>query len=398
MRSDTRPKARSERETWYLEGFVDERRQVWRTAIDRLPFRIGRRSDADLPLASPRVSGRHAEIRSREGILRLHDVGSKNGTFVNGAPVTQPVELEDGDVLHFANQELRLLVSSDSPLVRTTLTLAISERDLAAQLAQRLDEFEGLLERRDLVAVFQPLVELGPDRRIIGYEALGRGTMEGREVSPFELFLLADCIDAEAPLSEALRAVALASAHQLPNAAGIKLFLNIHPAELRDGPQPFLRSLKSTLAENRPPCDLVLELHESAVADGAFLRELSSGLDRLGVEIAFDDFGAGQARLQELAEVAPQFVKFDRGWLRDLDQASDSRLSMIRQLVAMVKGLDIATLAEGVETETEAELCTTLGFQLAQGFYFGRPMLPGGGEVSQLNDTFGGLLKEPSDG
>jgi EAL domain-containing protein (putative c-di-GMP-specific phosphodiesterase class I) len=66
-------------------------------------------------------------------------------------------------------------------------------------------------------------------------------------------------------------------------------------------------------------------------------------------------------------------VKFDMVIVRDIDRAKPTKLKMVGSLVAMLLQEGVACLAEGVETEKEAEVCRDLGFDLAQGYLFGRP-------------------------
>ena len=82
---------------------------------------------------------------------------------------------------------------------------------------------------------------------------------------------------------------------------------------------------------------------------------------------------SGQPRLFELAEISPRYVKFDRAWIHDLDHATERRSDLVRSLVRMVQGFKIIPIAEGVERHEEAEACAELGFELAQGFFLGRP-------------------------
>ncbi len=90
------------------------------------------------------------------------------------------------------------------------------------------------------------------------------------------------------------------------------------------------------------------------------------------MRLAFDDFGAGQARLCELAEVRPDYLKFDREMIRDI-HTSPQRQQMLAHLVQLVVELGVVPLAEGIESAAESEICRQIGFQLAQGFHFGRP-------------------------
>ena len=81
---------------------------------------------------------------------------------------------------------------------------------------------------------------------------------------------------------------------------------------------------------------------------------------------------AGQARLLELVEIPPDYLKFDMSLVRGIDRAPVTRVRMVRSLVTMVRSLDIACLAEGIETKAEYNTCKDLGFTHAQGYLLGR--------------------------
>jgi EAL domain-containing protein (putative c-di-GMP-specific phosphodiesterase class I) len=100
---------------------------------------------------------------------------------------------------------------------------------------------------------------------------------------------------------------------------------------------------------------------------------LKERLGSFGVGLAYDDFGAGQARLLELSEVPPDYLKFDMRLVRGLDRAGPSRQKLLASLVQVARELSVLTVAEGVETLAEAVACAEIGFDFAQGFYFGRP-------------------------
>jgi EAL domain-containing protein (putative c-di-GMP-specific phosphodiesterase class I) len=96
-------------------------------------------------------------------------------------------------------------------------------------------------------------------------------------------------------------------------------------------------------------------------------------LQHLKIRLAYDDFGAGQARLLELADVPPDVIKFDLQMIHGLPDATAEKRQMVASLVQMVRSLGVVPLAEGVETLEEATVCQELGFELAQGYFFGYP-------------------------
>ena len=104
------------------------------------------------------------------------------------------------------------------------------------------------------------------------------------------------------------------------------------------------------------------------------MLEFTRQLATLGIRFAFDDFGAGQARLLELAEVPAHYVKFDMSLIRGLPRANERKRQLVQDLVKMVYAAGAASLAEGVETEEEASICIDMGFEFIQGYLTGRPI------------------------
>jgi len=96
--------------------------------------------------------------------------------------------------------------------------------------------------------------------------------------------------------------------------------------------------------------------------------------DALGVRFAYDDFGAGQARLNELGEVPPHFVKFDMALVNGLASAGERKQRVVSDLVRLVADLGSISLAEGLEASADAEVCRQMGFRLMQGYLFGKPI------------------------
>ncbi len=349
---------------WVLESETREAGGCHLNPLKPLPFRIGRAAGLSLVLPSAHVSKLHAEIYSDGLALRIRDLGSRNGTFVNRQAVTDAA-LHEHDVLHIGSHEFRVVrvVPEQDP----SDTAPLGDHALAGPV-----QVVELIRRSALTALFQPIVNL-PTREIAGYEALGRGCHNGLPENPVELFDLAGAIGPEmqAELSRLFRHKAVELARERP---GPLLFLNTHPADLET---PGLLESLAELRAYAPGVKLVLEIHESALAQPDLMAWLHSELREIGVSLAYDDFGAGQARLFELAEAPPEFLKFDRRFVTGLDHAPESRQQLVRSLVAAVRELQVKTVAEGVETTAEAEACARAGFLLAQGHHFGLPRAAG---------------------
>ena len=348
---------------WFFAGQVGESEPVRHIPVGVLPFRIGRRSDCQLAVPCRSVSKEHAEIFESGGSLWVRDLQSTNGTYVNGERVTSEVELKAGDLIQFATIVFR--VGRDSP---DTMTNTVHEDSGDRALA--MIQFERLISNNAVVPFLQPIVTI-ETQQSIGYEVLGRSRLFGL-MSPREMFDAASQLNMEAELSRVFRSQGVRVGTAV--APGANLFVNTHPLELDN-----LALLKESLRDLRnehPTQPITLEIHESAVTDLTMIAELREYLQSLEMLLAYDDFGAGQARLVELTEVRPEFLKFDMKLVQGIDRANESRQQFVASLVRMVTELGIVALAEGVETEGEHTACRQLGFELAQGFFYGRPSPP----------------------
>jgi EAL domain-containing protein (putative c-di-GMP-specific phosphodiesterase class I) len=356
--------------SWYLEGFAGDGR-TWFIDLKPLPFLIGRQVGAHLRLSASEVSRRHAIIFSRDGELWVQEFGSTNGTFVNRQRVEGEQRLRNGDILHFGPLEFRLVYSrpltAEESSVEDRLTAVSVPRELPRGFVNCVAEFDDLLRRPSVVPHFQPIVHLA-DQQIVGYELLGRGCAVDLPTAPWPLLQIAQRLHKDIELSELFRWVGIQQAN-LFNLQQ-RLFVNTVPAEMDlRRLQPSLESLRLQM----PNLPLALEVHETAMTELVLMRNLHALLTEMDIQLAYDDFGAGQARLRELITVPPDYLKFDMALIRNIHQQPPRARQALQSLVAMARDLGVSTVAEGIECQAECEVCTQLGFNLAQGYYLGRP-------------------------
>jgi EAL domain-containing protein (putative c-di-GMP-specific phosphodiesterase class I) len=357
------PAAPEASRVWSLVGMIHSSDRISMVDLRPLPFRIGRRPALHLTLPMESISTEHAEFYEDGGALRLRDLGSTNGTFVNRIRIDDAV-VSDGDVVHFADLQFQVM-ASPAPTRRPTAVVAglPSPQPLISDTL-RLQE----LMRMDAVTIaFQPIVEL-PGRRVIGHEALGRGRHPGLPEGPIELFRTAAAVGAEVELSQLFRRKLIETL--APRSDFPAVFANMHPAELA---QPGLVESLEELPRGAPNVEFTVEIHEAAIVNVAGVVALKASLRERGIRLAYDDFGSGQARLLELGEAPPDLLKFDIRFIRGVDGAPASRRRLLKSLVGIVRDLGAEPLAEGVETAGEAEACEEIGFTRAQGYLFGRP-------------------------
>lgn len=329
--------------------------------VRSFPCRIGRQPGLPVRLVHTTVSLAHAELRLAGEELALADLNSRNGTFINGRRLKGTHVVVVGDLLQFGAVVFRLHHEQ-----KTRMAVTASSEDMG-DLALAIAQFDKLIDDQVVVPHYQPIVTADTGE-IIGFEALARSRLFGLD-NPKMMFKAAEFFQKEAQLSRMLRSEAL---RRCELSKEQYLFLNTHPAELQD-----LRHMIVSLQQMRqdnPDQPIALEVHEACAVDAPTIKMLRLVLDDLGMQLAYDDFGAGQARLHELVEARPDFLKFDRKLIAGLDSATPERLQMLQSLVEMCRQLEIMTLAEGIETAGEARACRLMGFQLMQGYFFGRPL------------------------
>lgn len=327
---------------------------LWVIPIEHSPFAIGRREGSSLFLAAEAVSRKHAEILETSAGWMIRDCNSTNGTFLNGRRLTENQLLNHGDYITIGE-------------IRFDVVEQIDDSECTQIICPDTENLERMLDLKAVVPCFQPMVSLS-DGALIGYETLGRIAYDGLPNSPAQLFQISRRIERQIELSELFRITALEHAAQI----GVKelVFFNVLPEEMN------LERLEISLKKLRqsvPDLKLGMELHENTVTNVEMMKKLRSMLNDLDMLLVYDDFGAGQSRLIELLDSVPDIVKFDIALIQNIQQRSQISRSMMKTLVMMARDAGIRTLAEGVESREEAETCSAIGFELAQGYYFGYP-------------------------
>jgi len=218
----------------------------------------------------------------------------------------------------------------------------------------------------DFSYAFQPIVNVAT-REVFAHEALVRGP--AGEPAPTVLSRITDgnryqfdqaCRGKAIEIASRLGMQSLLSINFLPNA--------IYRPEL---------CIRSTLVAARKhgfPIDRIIfeTVEGEQVNDGKWLSEVLREYQRIGFLTAIDDFGAGFAGLNLLADFQPDIVKLDMALVRGID-ANKPRRAIVAGVSTMCRELGIWVIAEGIETGDEMRCLRDLGIELMQGYWFGRP-------------------------
>jgi EAL domain-containing protein (putative c-di-GMP-specific phosphodiesterase class I) len=157
-------------------------------------------------------------------------------------------------------------------------------------------------------------------------------------------------------------------------AGGTALFMNISSVALLDPVHDVDQMLLLCRWSGRSPEDVVLEITErETISEVGRLRGVLASYREHGFRFALDDVGEGHSTLEVLTAARPEFVKIARSLVRGAD--SDASVAAIRATVEFARATDATVIAEGVETEVDAELMAGLGVGCGQGWLFGRPVL-----------------------
>ena len=216
---------------------------------------------------------------------------------------------------------------------------------------------------------YQPQMDLMKGR-VVGYEALIRWNHPERgPIPPAEFVPIAEETGMIGMIGEWVLRKACADAHSLP----ADCFVAVNISAVQFANRDFVRLVRAVLDETKlDPTRLELEVTETAMMQdrtraAAILDELAS----MGISVAVDDFGTGYSNLSYLIDFSFQKLKIDRSFVSRIDH--DNGGAVVSTIVGLSRALGVRTIAEGVETETQALLLRAAGCDVFQGYLYGKP-------------------------
>lgn len=290
------------------------------------------------------------------------------GITVSASASTGQAMLSEADAAMFRAKELgrgRTAIFDDSMRVR-------AEAFLQGEQSLRL-----ALANRDLVAYYQPIVDLR-DGRPLGVEALARWHHPtGSIVPPAQFIPLAESTGLILQLGEQMlfEATSAISAWNRLSPVEESLWVSVNLSARQLSEPRLVETVARALDAAELPADqLHLEVTETALMDdvsGAIAR--LHDLHDLGVKVAIDDFGTGYSSLAYLKQFPVDTLKIDRSFVDGLSSGEDDR-SIVEAIIGLSRALGLTCLAEGVETTAQLDVLLELGCQLGQGYLWSQAM------------------------
>lgn len=257
--------------------------------------------------------------------------------------------------------------------------------EMSEEIAERaaiLRDLRGAIDGSQFFLAMQPQLSLA-DERLLGFEALIRWRQaDGRFVPPMEFIPVAESsgmiLEIGAWVFRAACAHLAALRPQL--SADIQMAINVSVAQLHD--PGFLPMVEAALSDSGvPPGMIEIEITESmAMAEIGLVLSRIDQIKDMGLRIALDDFGTGFSSLAYLQRLRIDRLKIDRSFVNEIGcSARGERIAMT--VVELGRHLDLEVLAEGIETDLQADYLRSVGCHAAQGYLYAKPM-----EIARLED------------
>ena len=149
--------------------------------------------------------------------------------------------------------------------------------------------------------------------------------------------------------------------------------VNLSPSQFKD--LSLFNFIKTSLSNaNIEPQSLELEITEGVLMSGeSSITDTLNDITNLGVILSMDDFGTGYSSLSYLRKYPFNVLKIDRGFINGITKNNED-YSLVEATIAMSHGLGLKVVAEGVETKEQLTILKELGCDLAQGYYFSKPI------------------------
>ena len=291
---------------------------------------------------------------------------AKSKRYLTAAVAAMPVAYLQARTYEVAQRLVPIGVIAGIVLTLTIVQLAKIQLALPAAIRSGL-------KRNEFYLLYQPIVDLGT-RKWVGVEALIRWRRAADGTVGPDVFI---------PIAEQTGLIRRITARVLQLAVadigdvfrqhpGFHLAFNLSQADLHsaDTPRLLANFMHRTGAK---PCNVIIEATERGFLQVEVAREITDAIRAQGIGIAIDDFGTGYSGLSYLQSFDVDYLKIDKSFVEAIGTEAATS-DVVSHIIEMAKSLQLEMIAEGVETEAQAQYLRDRGVRYAQGWLFGRPI------------------------
>ncbi|KZM51376.1 bifunctional diguanylate cyclase/phosphodiesterase [Labrenzia sp. OB1] len=232
-------------------------------------------------------------------------------------------------------------------------------------------EIQLAIKSREIYAVYQPQFDI-LSGQMVGMEALARWKHpELGMIPPTEFIDVAERAGSIVPLGQHILRLACEDAVAMRGAPCVSVNLSVLQIVQDDLPEFIKHVLNATGLE---PSRLKLEVTESAIIkDSKRIFDTLASLKALGVSISLDDFGTGYSALSYLTDFDWDELKIDRSFVAKALKCDKAR-HVAQTIGGIAEKMKARLTVEGIETSAQRDLFASIGYQVAQGFFYAKPM------------------------
>ncbi len=344
---------------------------------------LGREDDVGIALVVPSSGGRQQlvepKVRFRsnwlEPVGRGQAISVIDGNYVVSRVRSKTLDIQAVSVMPL-NHGYGYVKQFAIAFVPIGLLCGLALGWAAMQIAHIRSSLPGLIRaaarNHDLFVEYQPIVDLST-RQILGAEALVRWKRGDTVIGPASFIKLAEDSGVISLITENVMDIV---ARDLPK------LLKMNP-DFRVAVNLSATDLKNEVTKNRlmellrrseaSPRNLVVEATEHGLISGPDSCRVIEGIRAEGIRVAIDDFGTGYSSLSCLQNLGLDFLKIDKAFV-DTIGTDGATSDVILHIIEMARSLHLRTVAEGVETEAQAQFLVRREVDYAQGWLFGKPM------------------------
>lgn len=227
------------------------------------------------------------------------------------------------------------------------------------------------MAKDQFTVLFQPIIDLATGRTRSCEALLRWNHPELGDVSPAVFIPVAESAGLIGDITEWVLRKSCEAAAEWPEEVNVSV--NISPALLKQNNLP-VKIIETLVNTGMVARRLELEITESVLLDkNPHTNSLLRQLQKMGLRLCLDDFGTGFSSLTYLRSWEFDTIKIDKSFIRNIGNSPTDQ-KIIGAVVQLAKSLEVATVAEGVETEEQLARVREAGCSRVQGFYYARPM------------------------